>query len=314
MVYDFSDHLKRFGPQGSKEIPTLLASEDYCRDLAHSHYENFSVAVRLTPKSVRQHLYNVYAYCRWADDLADETGGGEDALRMLDWWEDLLDQCFEGRETSHPVFQALATTIRECSIPREPFADLLIAFRQDQTKTRYADMSEVLGYCENSANPVGRIVLHLGRCARPELIRMSDQICTGLQLANFWQDVARDWENGRIYIPETVLDQHGLEETDFERGRCTPEFRAVLRELVDDAESRLRSGMELCRLVPKWPGREISLFARGGLAILKKIRQQDYDVWSARPTLSRADKMRIITRVLLSSIFRFGGRRSSSIE
>jgi squalene synthase HpnC len=304
MPYDFSDHLRRFGPDAHERTPSLEESDVYCRELAHSHYENFSVAVRLTPKYARQHLCNVYAFCRWSDDLADETGGGKNALDLLDWWEEQLSQCFQGEATHHPVFRSLGKTILEYKIPQEPFSNLLTAFRQDQVKTRYADMTELLCYCENSANPVGRIVLHLGRCVRPEFVKMSDEICTGLQLANFCQDVARDWENGRVYLPQDVLDQHGLNTSHFERRRCSPEFRLALKALVDDAESRLKSGMSLSRRVPKWPGREIELFARGGLGILKKIRQQKYDVWSSRPTLSKVDKVRIIVRVLLRNVSR----------
>ena len=178
------------------------------------HYENFTVASRLLPRRLRQHVCNIYAYCRWADDLADEIGDPQRSLALLDWWETQLRDCYDGR-AAHPVFIALSETIRKFDIPAEPFLDLLVAFRQDQRVTRYETIDQVLEYCRCSANPVGRLVLYLGRCHTPERARLSDSICTGLQLANFCQDVARDWDRGRIYLPQADCRRFGYDEAVF---------------------------------------------------------------------------------------------------
>ena len=181
MPYDFSKHLDRFGPRSLEHAPSYDESLAYCRELTASHYENFSVVSCLTPKSVRSHLCVVYAYCRWADDLSDEIEDAEQSLTLLDWWEELLDRCYANQPIQHPVFIALRRTVHAYEIPKQPFADLLSAFRQDQRQTRYEDIPELLNYCERSANPVGRIVLSLARCATEKRVRLSDQICTGLQ-------------------------------------------------------------------------------------------------------------------------------------
>src|SRR5688572_24380446 len=184
------DDLETFGPDRATKVPSLVESQDYCLRLALTHYENFAVATRLLPRDLRQHFYHVYAYCRWADDLADETADRARSLKLLDWWEHELAECYSGR-SRHPVFVALEGTIAEFAIPIEPFRRLITAFRQDQTTTWYGSFDELLGYCRNSADPVGRLVLYLGRCHNDATTGpLSDSICTGLQLANFWQDVA----------------------------------------------------------------------------------------------------------------------------
>ncbi|MEN6557078.1 MAG: squalene synthase HpnC, partial [Thermoguttaceae bacterium] len=209
--------------------PSLAESQRYCRRLARRHYENFTVASRLLPGGLRQHFCNVYAYCRWADDLADETGDPACSLLLLDQWESQLRQCYQG-EAVHPIFVALAETIRQFDIPQQTFADLLTAFRQDQRVTRYETAEQLLRYCRCSANPVGRLVLHLARCCTPERTEWSDAVCTGLQLANFCQDDARDWDRGRVYLPQSACRQFGYDETMFARHACNDAFRRLLAD------------------------------------------------------------------------------------
>ena len=279
----FTD-LELYGPNATSGLPpTMDESRRYCRRLAESHYENFTVASRILPRALRQHVCNIYAYCRWADDLADEVGDAQRSLVLLDWWENQLHDCYAG-QTTHPVFVALAETIQLFNIPSEPFSDLLIAFRQDQRVTRYETTDQLLEYCRYSANPVGRLVLYLGRCATPKKLKNSDFVCTGLQLANFWQDVARDYQNGRIYLPQDACRRFGYTESDFARGLCNDAFRRLLAEQVEQAEGFLRGGLPLAAEMPRGLRVPVALFAHGGLVTLKAIRRQNYDVWTHRPT------------------------------
>ena len=275
--------------------PSLLEAQAYCRRLARSHYENFTVASFLLPRRLRQHFFNIYAYCRMADDLADETGDPEQNTERLGEWEDALRACYRG-EAEHPVFVALRQTIDQFDIPPEPFHDLLVAFRQDQRAIRYASFDDLLGYCRNSACPVGRLVLYLGRCHRPELLELSDSVCIGLQLANFWQDVARDYDLGRVYLPQDVCRHHGYDEAMFARRESNDAFRCVLHAEVDRAEEFLRAGLPLAEQVPSELRVDVALFARGGLAVLDAIRRIDYDVWRVRPTVSRRMQLRLLAR------------------
>src|SRR5271157_5310417 len=214
----------------------------YTRWLATHHYENFHVVSFLLPKRLHQDFYNVYAYCRWADDLSDETGDPAESLRLLAWWRQELDAMYGGR-ASHPVFVALQATVEQHGIPRQPFADLIDAFVQDQTVTRYRNWDELFGYCRNSANPVGRLVLYLCGYSDAERQRLSDATCTGLQLANFWQDVAVDLEKDRVYIPLEVLARHGYTLDDLYARRFTPAFREVMREAVEKARQFFLEGL-----------------------------------------------------------------------
>ncbi|MEN6406396.1 MAG: squalene synthase HpnC [Thermoguttaceae bacterium] len=275
--------------------PSLAQSQRDCRRLARCHYENFTVASRLLPRGLRQHFCNVYAYCRWADDLADETGDPARSLELLDQWQEQLRQCYEGKAV-HPIFVALAETIRQFDIPQQTFADLLIAFRQDQQVTRYETADQLLQYCRCSANPVGRLVLHLARGCTPERLQWSDAICTGLQLANFCQDVARDWDRGRVYLPQAACRRFGYDETMFARRACNDAFRRLLADQVDWAESFLRQGQPLAAHMPPGFRLPVALFAEGGLATLGAIRRQNYDVWTRRPTVSRFEKFFLLVR------------------
>ena len=287
----FAADLQLYGPRAPQAEPlTLAKSRRYCRRLARRHYENFTVVSRSLPRRLRQHFYNIYAYCRWADDLADETGDPRQALALLNWWESHLRACFQGR-TLHPVFIALAETIRQFNIPPDPFVDLLVAFRQDQRVTRYDTFDQLFGYCRYSANPVGRLVLYLAGCHDPERAQLADSISTGLQLANFWQDVAGDWQRGRIYLPLAHMRRFGGDESAIIRGEATDAFRRALSAAVDEAEGWLNRGRPLVALVPPEIQLDVALFIRGGLAILRAIRRQNYDVFTSRPRLSRWQKL-----------------------
>ena len=273
----------------------------YCKRLTKSHYENFNVASVFLPKPLRQPFHIVYAYCRCSDDIADEHDGSPQsrqvALQRLDGWQRQLDQCFdqsEPDEKTHPVFIALRWLIRHYEMPKEPFADLLVAFRQDQMQLSYATLDDLLRYCRYSANPVGRIVLHLIGKPMPEQLLWSDSICTALQLANFWQDVRRDKILGRCYIPQDVAQRFGVDLFDL---RDTLEFRRMMQELVADARSRFQAGVPLVESVPKRLRRDISLFLRGGLAILDAIERIQFNVLEERPVLSRWMKLRLLLGV-----------------
>jgi squalene synthase HpnC len=291
----FAAELACYGPAplAARRAPTLAEAQDYCRRLARSHYENFTIASFLLARELRPHFHAIYAYCRWADDLADETAGGAESLRLLDWWERELLDCYAGG-ARHPVFVALRHTVNEFAIPIEPFQNLLVAFRQDQYRKRYETFNELVGYCRNSANPVGRLVLYLGRCATPENFALSDSICTGLQLANFWQDVARDYDRGRIYLPLADCRAAGYDEVMLQGRQFNPAFRKLLAGEVDRAESMLVHGEPLVWNVSRSLRLEVSLFIRGGLAILEGIRRLDYNVWRRRPVVSKLARLRIL--------------------
>src|ERR1043166_1468359 len=208
--------------------PSLEEARAYCERLAKSHYENFSVATWFLPSRLRQHFYNVYAYCRISDDLGDEVGDPQQSLELLDQWESELNACYEG-SPKHPVFVALADTVKQFDIPKHEFSDLLIAFRQDQTVTRFETFDDLLAYCRYSANPVGHLVLYLCGYRDPERQRLSDFTCTALQLANFWQDVTVDYAKGRIYLPLEDLRLFNVSEDDIARNQNTPAFCAMMK-------------------------------------------------------------------------------------
>ncbi len=272
-------------------------SQQYTRWLARRHYENFHVVTVLLPRRLRQDFYNVYAFCRWADDLGDELGDSAESLRLLAWWRRELDELYQGQAT-HPVFVALRETVQRHALPKEPFADLIRAFVQDQTVKRYRSYDEVFQYCRYSANPVGRLVLYLCGYRDQERHQLSDATCTALQLANFWQDVTVDLEKGRVYLPLEVLDRHRYPLEDLLARRATPAFRAVMREVVEVARGLFLQGLPLARLVDRRLALDIELFSRGGLRILEMIEQQDYDVLVRRPAISRGQRARLLLAAL----------------
>lgn len=290
---DLAADLELYGPGvAGGEPPSPAESRRYCRRLARKHYENFAVASHLAPRRLRQHLANIYAYCRWADDLADETGNAAKSLVLLEWWERQLRECFDGRAT-HPVFVALSETIRQFDIPPEPFLELLVAFRQDQAVHQYESFEHLLGYCRYSANPVGHLVLYLGRSYDAEGAQLADCVCTGLQLANFCQDVAGDFDRGRIYLPQVECRRFGYDHAMFANRAYNEPFRRLMAMQVERAGGWLKRGMPLVGQVDRALQLPVLLFIKGGLAILDAIRRQQYDVWTRRPSLSRWEKLHL---------------------
>jgi squalene synthase HpnC len=293
----FARELARLGPHRSYAPVGLGVARAYCGRLARTHYENFSVASLLLPRRLLPHFHSVYAYCRWADDLGDETGGGQRSLGLLRWWREELLRCYDGRPR-HPVMVALTDTVRRFRIPPTPFLDLLFAFEQDQLLKRYQTLTQLLGYCRYSANPVGHLVLYLCESYDAKRAALSDHICTGLQLANFWQDVARDHDIGRVYVPEEERRRFGYTEDDLKARRYTPAFADTMRYLVEYTRDLFRRGLPLVGLMPRDVQADIELFARGGLAILAKVEAVDFNVWKARPALAKWEKAALLGRTL----------------
>ena len=288
--------------------PTLDKAQAWCQRLTESHYENFHVASWFLPRDLRPHFHAIYAYCRVSDDLGDEVGDSSVALALLDFWGRELDACYEGR-AHHPLFVALAKTIQECFIPKEPFADLLTAFRQDQTVTRYETIDDLLAYCRYSANPVGRLVLYAcGEALRndsDEIFALSDLTCTALQLANFWQDVREDYARGRIYLPKKDMDFYLVTEEYIADKIVTPEFRALMHCEVNYARSLFEEGLPLIGKVHRDLAIDLDLFSRGGLEILRAIERQGYDVLSARPAISKSRKLALMMRAVRAKLLPF---------
>src|SRR5437899_62221 len=278
------------------------AAQKYTRWLATHHYENFNVVSWLLPKNLHQHFYNVYAYCRWADDLGDEVPNATRALELLRWWEHELDACYE-EKPSHPVFVALRETIVAKDIPKQPFADLLKAFRQDQTVKRYPDWASVLHYCVYSANPVGRLVLYLCGYRDEQRQRLSDATCTALQLANFWQDVSRDLEKGRIYIPLDAAAALGLTENDIVERRFDERYVRLMKDLIARTRELFAEGMPLAKMVDARLSVDLEMFSRGGLAVLDAIEAMGSDTLHRRPAVSKLKQARPLGRTLAWHVF-----------
>ncbi len=285
----FAAELARFGPEGRRPPLSRAQAQVYCSRLARSHYENFTVASLLLPRHLLRHFHNVYAYCRWADDLADESGGGTRALELLRWWREELLRCYDGTPR-HPVLIALQSTVRLFRIPARPFLDLLFAFEQDQLVKRYRTFEQLCAYCRHSANPVGHLVLYLCGCFSPERAALSDAVCTALQLANFWQDVARDFDLGRVYLPEEDRKKFGYGDDDLKARRFTPAFQALMELEVNRARDLFYRGYPLIERMPPDFQVDIELFLKGGLAILDRIEKIGFNVWARRPVLPKWEK------------------------
>ncbi len=310
-----------------EQAPSLAAAQEYCRQLARSHYENFSVATWFLPPRLRPHFYSSYAYCRISDDLGDEVEDPQQSLRLLDEWEEELNATYlslvapapldvrKDVETlvpetparahvspRHPVFIALRETILQCDIPREPFADLLRAFRQDQTAGRYETFDDVLAYCRYSANPVGRLVLYACGYRDEHRQQLSDCTCTALQLANFWQDVVPDFGKGRVYLPLEDLLRFGVTEQDIVDRRFTPQFRRLMEFEVQRAREWFARGLPLARIVDRELAVDIELFTRGGQEILNCIERQGYDVLRRRPAIAKTRKLLLVVRAALGKL------------
>jgi len=285
--------------------PTLEEARAWCKRLTETHYENFHVASWFLPERLRVHFHSIYAYCRVSDDLGDEVGNQAQSLALLDLWSSELDACYRG-EARHPVFVALADTIRACEIPKEPFADLLVAFKQDQVKTRFETMEEVLGYCRYSANPVGRLVLYVCGYRDAERFALSDFTCSGLQLANFWQDVKVDWQKDRVYFPQVDMRRFGVTDETIAKGVMTLGFRELMRYEVAFAREMFGKGAPLIGMVDRELAMDLDLFTRGGMEILRAIEEQNYDVLRARPSIRKGRKVMLMLHALRSKMM--GGR------
>ena len=285
------------------ERPTLEEAQLWCRHLATTHYENFHVATWFLPRKVRPHFESIYAYCRVADDLGDEVDDPAVAMRLLDAWGSMLDECYDTPLCSmHPVFVALHETIRECGVPRELFADLLHAFRMDQVKTEYNTWHELLEYSRYSANPVGRLVLWVCGYQEESLGLLSDKVCTALQLANFWQDVTEDADRGRRYIPAEAMAQFGVEHGQIEGRVFTPEFGAMIESLVAGTRAMLRDGGAISSHVDKELAVTLDLFRKGGDAILDGITAENFDVLRGRPVVSKVKKLSLLAGALIAKM------------
>ncbi len=284
-----------------ERAPSEAAAREYCRRLARSHYENFSVASWFLPERLRQHFFNVYAYCRISDDLGDEVGDSAAALQLLDQWESELNACYAGHPR-HPVFVALADSVRKFEIPKHEFADLLTAFRQDQTITRYETFNDLLGYCRYSANPVGHLVLYVCGYRDAERQQLSDYTCTALQLANFWQDVSVDFAKARIYLPLEDLRRFGVSEEEIREEKNTSAFREMMRFEVARAREWFAQGMALVAKVDRALAIDIELFSRGGQEILNAIERQNYAVLGRRPAISKTQKLNLVACAALGKL------------
>jgi squalene synthase HpnC len=285
------------------ERPTLAEAQAWCSQLASSHYENFHVATFFLPRKVRPHFESIYAYCRVADDLGDEVPDPAVALRLLDAWGSMLNECYETPEQSiHPVFVALHETVRECGVPRQLFTDLLHAFRMDQVKPIYGTWDELLVYSHYSANPVGRLVLWVCGYKEESLALLSDKVCTALQLANFWQDVVEDAERGRRYIPAEDMLRFGVDEGQIEGRVFTPEFRAMIEGLVVRTREMLHEGGTISSHVDKELAVTLDLFRKGGDAILDGITAQDFDVLRGRPVVTKVKKLFLLAGALSAKL------------
>jgi squalene synthase HpnC len=281
--------------------PTGAEAREYCRRLARSHYENFSVASWFLPARLRQHFFNVYAYCRISDDLGDEVGNTAASLQLLEQWETELNACYDG-SPRHPVFVALAETVRKFEIPKHEFADLLTAFRQDQSVLRYETFNDLLGYCKFSANPVGHLVLYLCGYCDSDRQQLSDCTCTALQLANFWQDVSADFAKGRIYLPLEDLRRFGVNEETIRDGENISAFREMIKFEVERAREWFRQGLPLIAKVNRELAIDIELFSRGGQEILNAIERQNYAVLGRRPAISKTRKLALVARAALGKL------------
>ncbi len=268
------------------------------------HYENFPVASFLLPAHLRRPIELIYQFARRADDFADE---GErkpaERLALLEGFQGQLEIVESGDVPSDPLFVALQQVIVHHALPVQLFRDLLDAFTQDVTKSRYANDAELMDYCRRSANPIGRLLLHLYRETAPQSLAYSDAICTALQLINHWQDIAIDWKKngfGRVYLPKDCLERFGLSDTDIEHQRLSPAWSAMMAERTRQARELMLAGQPLGRILRGRIGAELRLIIAGGLAILDKIDAVHGDVFRHRPILTKADWLRIAPRALLA--------------
>ena len=280
--------------------PSLAEAQEWCKHLATTHYENFHVATFFLPSALRPHFHSVYAFCRTSDDLGDEVADTATATRLLAQWRAMLHQCFSHPENSkHPVYVALQPSIQQHSLPIQPFDDLISAFEQDQIHTHHESIASLEEYSRYSANPVGRLVLLVSGYHSEELFALSDDICTGLQLANFYQDVVEDDARGRRYLPADVMQRFGVTDDQIHARRFDTNFLAMMKFLVDEVRARLLVGERIIDLVDRDLAATLSLFAKGGHAILDAIAAQGYDTLRSRPVVTKSAKLQLLGGALL---------------
>jgi len=294
-------------PLKNPQTWSLETSYEYCERLARAHYENFPVGSILVPKRLRKHFYSIYAFARTADDFADEgydLGYSEgERLRLLEQWSDMLTESLRGRVT-HPIFVALSRTIDDFDLPTELFEDLLSAFSQDVTCRRYDTLDQLVDYCRRSANPIGRLVLLLFGHRDEQRHLWSDQICTALQLANHWQDVAVDLKKDRIYLPEDDLVRFDIVEKDLKNFSVNQKFKSLMQFEVERTRDMFVRGKSLCVSVPGRLGLELRAVWLGGMRILDRIQKNGYDVFTNRPVITSSDKLRILFLASSKTAFR----------
>ncbi len=284
--------------------PTLEEAQAWCRHLATTHYENFHVATWFLPKRIRPYFESIYAFSRVADDLGDEVADSATATRLLGEWRGMLRECYEAPERSvHPVFVALRATIDATEVPRGLFDDLITAFEMDQRVLKHESLESLVAYSRYSANPVGRMVLWVSGYRDEERALLSDMVCTGLQLANFWQDVVEDWERGRRYLPADRMANFGVTDEDIAERRFTREFRRMMASLVEDALKMLREGGRVSARVDHELAVTLRLFEQGGRAALEGIVRQDYDVLKSRPQVSKGTKVKLLAGALADKVW-----------
>ena len=280
----------------SGTVATLEEAYARCEKLAKTHYENFTVGSWFLPRDTRRHLYAIYAFCRSVDDLGDEFGG--DRTEALDFWEQEIERCYEDTPR-HAYMVALQQTIKTFDIPKEPFLKLVQANRMDQTTTRHPSYGDLDYYCQHSANPVGHLVLYVSGYRDPQRQRLSDYTCTALQLANFWQDVARDFAMGRVYIPQEDMARFGYSEDELAAGIVNQCFRDLMAFQVDRARDLFRKGLDLVDTLDGRIKLDVALFSLGGMKVLDAIEHQNHDVLTRRPQVSKAAKIRLMLQTML---------------
>lgn len=303
-TWDFAQEMVKWNPSCRNffRAVDLRFARAYCAKVAQSHYENFSVVSFLLPRKLIAHFHAIYAYCRWSDDLADETSGGVETEKLIDSWRQELLACFHGNPR-HPVMVSLRETILRFSIPPEPFLNLLVAFTQDQYVKNYLTFEQLLGYCKNSANPVGHLLLYLFECFDSKRAALADEVCTGLQLANFWQDIVRDHGIGRIYLPEEDRRKFGYLRAELATRKFTPAFHSMMSFEVDRTHGYFDRGQALLALLPAEVRVDVDLFIRGGRAILAAIERANYDVLTKRPEVTKGEKLKLLLSAILQRWF-----------
>tara|TARA_B100001778_G_scaffold44356_2_gene32185 strand:+ start:2130 stop:3074 length:945 start_codon:yes stop_codon:yes gene_type:complete len=275
----------------------LQDAEVYCSQIADAHYENFLIANKFTPPNIRQHIQNIYAFCRYGDDLGDEAPfDSQGRLKLLEAWEKDLAEAHQSDwsgKPQHPILIAVQYTAKTFNIPLEPFWKLIQAFKMDQTKNRYQSWDELLDYCQHSADPVGHLFLYVYGHDNEELRTLSDKTCTALQLANHWQDISRDWQQNRSYLPEETMQRFGVDWNRYGPEYVDENWKSMLSFEVERAQKLFDEGKKLWKLVDAHLAVDLMMFTKGGEAILQAIRNQKFDTWKKRPKVSKLKQVRL---------------------